>query len=90
MRAIEVEADVILKGTRVNGVYSSDPEIEKGASMFSELTYLDFVKKGLKVMDATAVTLCMDNKIPIIIFNMLVSGNLRRIVQGESVGTVMR
>ncbi len=90
LRAIEIEADVIIKGTRVDGVYSSDPEIEKGASRFSELSYMDFVKRGLKVMDSTAVTLCMENKLPIVIFNMLEPGNLRRLIEGEEVGTVVR
>lgn len=90
LRAIEVEADVILKGTRVDGVYSSDPEIDKDAYKYIELTYMEMVKKGLKIMDSTAVTLCMDNKLPIIIFNMLVQKNLLKIIEGENVGTIVR
>ncbi|HMW32254.1 UMP kinase [bacterium] len=87
LRAIEVEADVILKGTRVDGVYDSDPEKNKEAFRFEKITYLDVVKKGLNVMDMTAVTLCMDNKLPIVVFNLKTQGNLRRLVLGENVGT---
>lgn len=87
LRAIEVEADVILKGTRVDGVYDSDPEKNKEAFRFEKISYLDVVKKGLNVMDMTAVTLCMDNKLPIVVFNLKTQGNLRRLVLGENVGT---
>jgi len=87
LRAIEVEADVILKGTRVDGVYDSDPEKNASAFKFDTITYMDVVKKGLNVMDATAVTLCMENKLPIIVFNLKTPGNLRRLLLGESVGT---
>lgn len=87
LRAIEVEADVILKGTRVEGVYDSDPEKNQDAFLFERISYLDVVKKGLNVMDATAVTLCMENGLPIIVFNLKTAGNLKRIVLGESVGT---
>ena len=87
LRAIEVEADVILKGTRVDGVYDSDPETNKEAFMFDSISYLEVVKKGLNVMDATAVTLCMENKLPIIVFNLKTTGNLKRIILGENVGS---
>lgn len=87
LRAIEAEADVILKGTRVDGVYDSDPEKNADAFKFDRISYLDVVKKGLNVMDATAVTLCMENNLPIIVFNLKTEGNLKRIVLGESVGT---
>ncbi len=87
LRAIEAEADVILKGTRVDGVYDSDPEKNADAFKFDRISYLDVVKKGLNVMDATAVTLCMENSLPIIVFNLKTEGNLKRIVLGENVGT---
>lgn len=87
LRAIEVEADVILKGTRVDGVYDSDPETNKEAFKFDTISYLEVVKKGLNVMDATAVTLCMENKLPIIVFNLKTTGNLKRIILGENVGS---
>jgi uridylate kinase len=87
LRAIEVEADIILKGTRVDGVYDKDPEKDSSAFKFDRISYLDVVKKGLSVMDATAVTLCMENKLPIIVFNLKTRGNLKRLILGESVGT---
>lgn len=87
LRAIEVEADVILKGTRVDGVYDSDPETNKEAFKFDSISYMEVVKKGLNVMDATAVTLCMENKLPIIVFNLKTIGNLKRIILGENVGS---
>lgn len=87
LRAIEVEADVILKGTRVDGVYDSDPEKNADAFKFDRISYLDVVKKGLNVMDITAVTLCMENKLPIIVFNLKTSGNLKKLILGENVGT---
>lgn len=87
LRAIEIEADVILKGTRVDGVYDSDPEKNAGAIRIPEISYLDVLKKDLRVMDLTAITLCRENKLPIIIFNMNTPGNLRRIVLGESIGS---
>ena len=87
LRAIEIEADVILKGTRVDGIYDSDPEKNAAAIRFPEITYLDVLKKDLRVMDLTAITLCKENKLPIIIFNMNTPGNLRRIVLGENVGS---
>ncbi len=87
LRAIEIEADVIVKGTRVDGVYDDDPEKAKDAFKFDNISYMEIVKRGLKVMDTTAVTLSMDNKLPIIVFNFNKEDNLRRLVMGESVGT---
>lgn len=87
LRAIEIEADVILKGTRVNGVYDSDPEKNSAAVHFPKITYADVLKKDLRVMDLTAITLCKENKLPIIVFNMNTPGNLKKVVLGESVGS---
>jgi len=87
LRAVEIEADVIVKGTRVDGVFDSDPEKVKDAMKFDEISYMEVVKRGLKVMDTTAITLSMDNKLPIIVFNFDIKGNLNRLVMGESVGT---
>ena len=87
LRAVEIEADAIIKGTRVDGVFDADPEIVKGAKLFDEISYLDVVKKGLKVMDSTAITLSMDNKLPIIVFNFDKEDNLLKLIQGESIGT---
>lgn len=89
LRANEIKAEIILKGTKVDGVYDSDPVLNKSAKMYKSVSYLDVVKSGLKVMDATAITLCMDNGIPIRVFNMGVKGNLKRIVMGEEVGTIV-
>jgi len=89
LRAIEMEAEVVLKGTRVDGVYSTDPEIDPSASKFNEMTYLQLVKDGLKIMDNTAVTLCMNHNIPIVIFNLLVNDNLKNIILGKSIGTTV-
>ncbi|MGD9897716.1 MAG: UMP kinase [Calditrichaceae bacterium] len=87
LRAVEIKADVILKGTRVDGVYDADPEKVKDAVKFEKLRYLDIVNKGLKVMDTTAITLSMDNKLPIIVFNFDKPDNLKRIILGEPIGT---
>ena len=87
LRAIEVGADVILKATRVEGVYSGDPELDPGATFFPRISYLDILTRGLKVMDSTAISLCMDNRLPLIVFNVGTRGNLLRVVQGEPVGT---
>jgi uridylate kinase len=89
LRAVEIGAQVIIKGTRVNGVYDKDPEKHKNAKMFDRLTYIDVLKKGLKVMDATAITLCMENGLPIIVCNMKEEGNIRRVVLGHAIGTVV-
>ncbi|MCM8792326.1 MAG: uridine monophosphate kinase, partial [Candidatus Omnitrophica bacterium] len=89
LRAMEINADVILKATKVEGIFSSDPFKDKYAYKFKKLKYIEILKKGLKVMDATAVSLCMDNRLPIIVFNLNVSGNIKRVVLGEKVGTVV-
>ena len=87
LRAIEIKADVILKGTRVDGVYDSDPEKNPNATLFEKISYFDVLKMDLKVMDLTAITLCRENKLPIIVFNMNVPGNLKKIILGENIGT---
>ncbi len=89
LRAMEIGADVILKGTKVDGVYDSDPVVNKDAKKFTTLTYLDVLKMGLKVMDATAISLCKDNNLPIIVFNLREKGNVKRVVMGENIGTVI-
>ncbi len=89
LRAMEINADCILKATKVDGVYSADPFKVKDARKFGRLKYIDVLKKRLKVMDATAVSLCMDNKLPIVVFNLNKEGNIRRIVLGEKIGTVI-
>jgi len=89
LRAMEIKAQVILKATRVDGIYDADPEKVKGAKMFDRITYLDVLQKGLSVMDSTAISLCMDNKMPIVVFNMNVPGNLKRVVLGERVGSTV-
>lgn len=90
LRGVEIEADVILKGTRVDGVYTADPEKDPNAIKFDELSYMKVVKDGLRVMDTTAITLSMDNKLPIIVFNMEEKDNLKRVVLGEPIGTKVR
>ena len=87
LRAIEVDADVILKGTRVDGIYTSDPEKDDHATKFDYITFQDVISKGLKVMDTTAFTLSQENKLPIIVFDMNVPGNLLKVVTGEKIGT---
>jgi uridylate kinase len=89
LRAMEIKADVIMKATRVNGVYDADPRIVTDAKMFDSITYLDVLKLGLKVMDATAISLCRENNLPILIFNLNVRGNIKRVVQGEKVGSLV-
>jgi len=90
LRAMEIGADVILKATKVDGVYDADPLLHENARKFEELTYLDVLKSQLKVMDATAISLCMDHHIPIIVFNLRERGNIKRVVLGEPVGTKVR
>jgi len=90
LRAVEIEADVIMKGTRVDGVYDADPERNPDAFRFEQITYRDVLKRNLKVMDLTAITLCEENKLPIMVFNMNTAGNLKRIVLGEPVGTTVK
>ncbi len=89
LRGIEVEADVMLKGTRVDGVYTADPEKDPTATKFNEITYDEVYNRGLKVMDLTATALCKENRLPIIVFNMDVNGNLARVLAGEQVGTLV-
>jgi uridylate kinase len=89
LRAMEIKANVILKATRVDGIYDADPEKVPGAKMFDRITYLDVIQQGLAVMDSTAISLCMDNRMPIIIFNMNTPGNIRRVVLGEKVGSMV-
>ena len=89
LRAMEVGAEVILKATKVDGVYSADPMKEKNAKKFDELTYLEVLQRQLKVMDATAISLCMDNDLPIIVFDLGQPGNILRVVRGEDVGTLV-
>lgn len=90
LRAIEIEADVILKGTRVNGIYSADPEKDPNAVKYDNISFKECIDKNLKIMDMTAFTLCMENKLPIIVFDMNEEGNLKRLVCGEKVGTLVQ
>ena len=90
LRAIEIQADVILKGTRVDGIYTADPEKDKTAKKYTKITFQECISKNLKVMDMTAFTLCMENKLPIIVFDMNKTGNLHRVVTGENVGTLVQ
>ncbi|MFB3137295.1 MAG: UMP kinase [Nitrospirales bacterium] len=89
LRAMEIGADIILKGTKVNGIYDADPVTNPQAKMFANLPFLSVLNKSLKVMDATAITLCMDNNLSLIVFNLTEPGNLRRVVQGEKIGTMV-
>jgi uridylate kinase len=89
LRAVEIEADAIIKGTRVDGVYDSDPERNPRAFKFVEISYLDVMQKDLKVMDMTAVTLCRENKLPILVFNINTNGNFKRLIMGEKIGTTV-
>jgi uridylate kinase len=89
LRAMEMKADVILKGTKVDGIYTADPMIHPDATKFESISYINVLERGLKVMDATAISLCMDNKLPIVVFNLRTPGNLRRAVLGETVGTTV-
>ncbi|HEB36605.1 hypothetical protein LCGC14_0684230 [marine sediment metagenome] len=87
LRALEIKAQVILKATKVDGVYTADPLVDKTSKKFSSIKYLDVIKKGLKIMDTTAISLCKDNKLPIIIFNLKRRGNIKKVVLGQKVGT---
>lgn len=89
LRGIEIEADVMLKGTRVDGVYTADPEKDPTATKFSEITYDEIYNKGLKVMDLTATTMCKENNLPIYVFNMDIVGNLKKVIDGEDIGTLV-
>jgi uridylate kinase len=90
LRSVEIGVDVLLKGTKVNGVYSADPFKNKNAVFFKRLSYKDVINKDLKIMDSTAITLCMENKLPIIVFNSMQEGNLRNIVLGKDLGTLIK
>jgi len=90
LRAVEIKADAILKGTRVDGVYTADPEKDPTATKYDTLTFDEAYEKGLKIMDLTAFTLCKENNLPIVVFDMNVAGNLRRVVKGERVGTIVQ
>jgi len=87
LRAVEVQADAVFKGTKVDGIYDSDPVKNDKAVKFSQISFMDIVKKGLKVMDFTAITLCMENNLPIVVFNLTKKGNLKRVILGEEIGT---
>jgi len=89
LRAMEIKADVILKGTKVDGIYTADPMTHPNATKFERISYLKVLEQGLKVMDATAISLCMDNRLPIVVFNLRTPGNLRRVITGEPVGTTV-
>jgi uridylate kinase len=89
LRAMEIKAEVILKGTKVDGVYSADPMLDPTATKYPSISYLQVLEKQLKVMDSTAISLCMDNDLPIVVFNLLEPGNIRRVVLGESIGTTV-
>jgi uridylate kinase len=90
LRAMEIKAEVILKATKVDGIYSADPLKVKSATMYSEIKYIDVLRQGLRVMDTTAISLCMDNSLPIIVFNLLQPGNIKRVVVGDKIGTIVK
>jgi len=90
LRAMEMKADVILKGTKVEGIYTADPMLDETATKYDDISYLKVLEQGLKVMDATAISLCMDNRLPIVVFNLRTPGNVRRVILGEPVGTTVR
>jgi uridylate kinase len=87
LRAMEMKAKVILKATKVDGIYDADPVKVKDAKLFAEISYIDVLTQGLKVMDTTAISLCMDNKVPIVVFNMKTKGNIKRVIMGEKIGS---
>jgi uridylate kinase len=89
LRAMEIKAEVILKGTKVDGIYSADPMTHPEATRFEKITYLNVLERGLQVMDATAISLCMDNRLPIVVFNLRTPGNLRRAIMGEPIGSLV-
>ncbi len=90
LRAMEIGADIIMKGTKVDGVYSADPMKTPHAVKYTSLTYIDVLKKGLGVMDSTAISLCMDNNLPIVVFNLRGKGNIKKIIEGKNIGTLVR
>ena len=89
VRGIEIEADVMLKGTRVDGIYTADPEKDPTATKFHDITYSEVIQRGLKVMDITATAMCMQNNLPIYVFNMDIPGNLKKVISGEEIGTLV-
>ena len=89
LRAMEMKADVILKGTKVDGIYTADPMLHPTATKFDQISYIKVLERGLKVMDATAISLCMDNKLPIVVFNLRQAGNVRKVVLGDPIGTTV-
>jgi uridylate kinase len=90
LRAVEIGADIIIKATNVDGVYSSDPMKNPRAKKYSEISYIDVLKKGLKVMDSTAISLCMDNNLPITVFSLMKKGNIKKVLEGKKIGTLVR
>jgi uridylate kinase len=90
LRAIEIGAEIILKATKVDGVYNADPQKDKNAVKYDQLSYLDVLKQGLQVMDSTATSLCMDNDLPILVFDLTSNGNIKRVVCGEQIGTIVK
>ncbi|MEW6416677.1 MAG: UMP kinase [Nitrospirota bacterium] len=90
LRAMEIDADVILKATKVDGIYSSDPMKDPAAKKYNTVTYIDVLKRGLSIMDSTAVSLCMDNNLPIVVFSLRGKGNIRKIIEGKKIGTLVR
>ena len=90
LRAVEIGADIILKATNVDGVYSSDPMKNPKAKKYSEISYIDVLKQGLKVMDSTATSLCMDNNLPITVFSLMTKGNIKKVLEGKKIGTLVR
>jgi len=89
LRAMEIKADVILKATKVDGIYDADPVLVKDAKMFDQISYMDVLRKGLQVMDSTAISLCKDNNLPIIVFNLNRVGNIKRVLTGEKLGSLV-
>jgi uridylate kinase len=89
LRAMEIKADVILKGTKVDGIYNADPMLNPDATRFDQISYLQVLEHGLKVMDATAISLCMDNRLPIVVFNLKTPGNIKRAISGEPIGSLV-
>ena len=89
LRAMEIKADVILKGTKVDGIYTADPMVDPQATKYTKISYLQVLERQLKVMDATAISLCMDNKLPIVVFNLRKAGNIRRVILGDPIGTTV-
>ena len=90
LRAIEIEAEIMFKGTRVDGIYTADPEKDPTAQKFDSITYDEILSKGLKIMDLTAITMCKENKMPIYVFDMDTEGNLMKVIQGEPIGTLVK